>query len=48
MITAFVEKNNLSVDEAMEFIDYNAIRSIHYLPKDCHAPVIVYRRLEQD
>ena len=48
MITAFAENNNLPVDEAMEFIDYNAIHSIDYLPKDCHAPVIVYGRLEQD
>ena len=48
MITAFAEKHNLPVDEAMEFIDYNTIRSIDYLPKDCHAPVIVFGKLEQD
>lgn len=48
MVASLAEKTGLSLDEAAEWIDYNTVRSIAYLPKDCTAPTIVYEITQQD
>ena len=40
MVKSLMENDNMSDDEAVEFIDYNTVRSLPYAGK--HAPIIMY------
>lgn len=39
MVECLMERDNMTADEAMEFIDYNTIRALPYMQG---APVVVY------
>ena len=41
MVESLNKQDNISWDEAQEFIDYNAVRSLPYMP---NAPVIIMRK----
>lgn len=41
MVESLSKQDNISWDEAQEFIDYNAVRSLPYMP---NAPVIIMRK----
>lgn len=40
MVKSLMENDNMSDDEAVEFIDYNTVRSLPYAGE--HAPIIMY------
>ena len=46
MVESFAQRNGVPEEEAMEFIDYNAIRAIPYAGP--HAPVVMYPFREED
>ena len=41
MIESLAKKDNMSLDEAQEFIDYNTVRTLPYMP---NAPVIMIKQ----
>lgn len=44
MIDELSKENNISRSEAREFIDYNTVRAIQYMPVD-KRPIILYKKL---
>lgn len=40
MVTYLMDKENMSADEAVEWIEYNTIRALPYVP---NSPIIVYQ-----
>ena len=41
MIESLAKKNNISLEEAQEFIDYNTVRALSYMP---NAPVVIIKQ----
>lgn len=41
MVESLAKKDNISLDEAQEFIDYNTVRTLPYMP---NAPVIIMKQ----
>lgn len=42
MIEEFAEENSCSYDEALDFVDYNTVRSLNYI-SDVMKPIVIYR-----
>lgn len=45
MIDSLMDEDGMSYEEAMEFIDFNTVRGIDYMPDP--KPVILYRFPEE-
>lgn len=44
MVSSLAESDNMSEEDAVDFIDYNTVRSIPYAPDP--KPVIIYKLVE--
>ncbi len=45
MVRSLVEKEGFELDDAIEFIEYNTVRSLPYMGRD--APIILYRLIDE-
>lgn len=46
MIGCLMDEDNMTYDEAIDFIDYNTIRSLPYVGEG--APIVMYKFREED